>query len=510
MTAIASAARWARFGFAEGSYQRLLLAGACTGALSAVLIAVLARQLSPITAGLAVAGVGVVCGMMISPTFAVVMLTMSIPFEKLGRLNNNDQVVALSLSRILGVIALASLILHVCLRKKKLRFGTAFWLYTGYTLICFLSYAWANTPEDTFRDMFRVLGNLVFFFIIANVIRSYPMAKTIAIVWLVATIAAGGYSLVDYYYTRSNPISESQMDLTSMRFSTVVSDEGEIRYLGRGVLRMFGPTAHPTLFGVNMTMAVPFFIWAIRTSRGLLRYIWFGGLGITIVCIFLSNTRAVILLIAFVVLYAILRGLWRINAQTAVALLLLTLAAGAVIPKDIYQRALNFSLYTSTKSDSIRVRFKFWAVSWELIQHNWWGGIGVGDQTTVLKMIKDEDTGYLTSEGTRASAHNEFIWVMVEVGIFGYLLHWAFVWYVARSSFRAGKLFRARGNIEPYLFSLACQAVFLGILLFSLQSEVYHYPLKGWWLMAALSCSLYEVARNESLLRQETFSESPS
>jgi hypothetical protein len=156
------------------------------------------------------------------------------------------------------------------------------------------------------------------------------------------------------------------------------------------------------------------------------------------------------------------------------------------------------------------VRFKFWAVSWELIQHNWWGGIGVGDQTTVLKMIKDEDTGYLTSEGTRASAHNEFIWVMVEVGIFGYLLHWAFVWYVARSSFRAGKLFRARGNIEPYLFSLACQAVFLGILLFSLQSEVYHYPLKGWWLMAGLSCSLYEVARNESLLRQETFSESPS
>jgi hypothetical protein len=112
-------------------------------------------------------------------------------------------------------------------------------------------------------------------------------------------------------------------------------------------------------------------------------------------------------------------------------------------------------------------------------------------------MITDEDTGYLTSDGTRASAHNEYIWVMVEVGIFGYLFHWFFVGAATRSSFRAAKLFRQQRATDPYLFCLACQVLMIGVLFFALQTEVFHYPLKGWWLMAALSCNLLEVARQQ-------------
>jgi len=92
-----------------------------------------------------------------------------------------------------------------------------------------------------------------------NVIRTYGAARTAAIVWLFASMTAGIYSLVDYYYANPNPTTEASMGLTSNRFSTVESDAAEIRTLGTNVLRLYGTTAHPTLFGLNMTMAVPFF-----------------------------------------------------------------------------------------------------------------------------------------------------------------------------------------------------------------------------------------------------------
>jgi hypothetical protein len=37
----------------------------------------------------------------------------------------------------------------------------------------------------------------------------------------------------------------------------------------------------------------------------------------------------------------------------------------------------------------------------------------------------------------------------------------------------------------------------IGVLLFAVQSEEFHYPLKGWWLIAAVSCCMLEVARRQ-------------
>jgi hypothetical protein len=163
------------------------------------------------------------------------------------------------------------------------------------------------------------------------------------------------------------------------------------------------------------------------------------------------------------------------------------------VPEDVYRRALDISLYSS-KADGIRVRFKFWSKSWELVQQTWMHGIGVGDETTLQKMITDEDTGYLSTDGLRASAHNEYIWVMVEVGIIGYLFHWFFVGTVARASFRtASRLRWATGTSDQYRFMIACQILLVGVLLFAVQSEAFHYPLKAWWLIAAVSCAMLEA-----------------
>jgi hypothetical protein len=470
------------------------------GATGSLLLAVLASSLSPVVALLAIFGLLVAAAMMASPTFAIWVLCFSIPFERIGRFTENSDAVAVSVSRILGVITLASLLLHAALKGRKLRFGFTIALYAGYVALAFLSNAWAWTPEETFRDCFRVLGNLLFLLLGWNLIVTYADARRMVIVWLCASMAAGVYSLGDYYVSRNNPIAETEMGLTSTRLSAVVSDGAESRSINGNVNRLFGTTAHPTLFGWNNAMTIPFFFWIIRIRRPLWwRLFWSAGLIIAGACVVLSNTRAVFLLAAFVVLYPLTRKLLTFNFQGVIALIVIAAVAIPLIPSDVYRRSLDFSLYTAEKGDAIRVRFKFWEKSWELIQQTWWHGIGLGDQTTLQKMITDEDTGYLSTSGLKASAHNEYIWVMVELGIFGYLLFWGFVASVTGASFRAGSLLRRDPAMrEEYLLTVACQTLMIGTLLFAVQSEEFHYPLKAWWLTASISLAMLSRARQTS------------
>ena len=474
---------------------RLLLCAliGCGGSLA---FATLASGLSPFVALLAMTGMVLAVGMVASPTLAILMLCFSLPFERIGRLTNDVAPIAISASRIFGVIALVSLLVHATLRKKELRFGHVFALYAGYTGVALLTNVWAYSPEETFRSSFRILGNLMFFFLVWNLIRSYADAKRAVHVWLLASMAAAVFSLGNYYLTRGRPIAETEMGLTSTRLSSVVSDGAEVRSIGMNVNRLFGTTAHPTLFGLNNTMTIPFFLWAMRRQRGLWRLFWIGGLVLAIACIVLTNTRAVFLLAAITL---VLGFVWRLaDLRTFGVFVMLGLAAIPFVPDDVYRRSLDFSLYTSAKGDAIRVRFKFWSKSWELIQQTWIHGIGVGDETTLQKMITDEDTGYLSTAGLKASAHNEYIWVMVEVGIVGYLFHWGFVAAATRSAFRAASLFkRHSGHSEQYLFMIACQILLIGVLLFAVQSEEFHYPLKGWWLIAAVSCCMLDAARRQ-------------
>ncbi|WP_321471618.1 O-antigen ligase family protein [uncultured Paludibaculum sp.] len=494
-----------------GGTPQMLALAMLVGLSGSFVLAALATAVSPVKALIGVLGAAVAVAMMLFPELAVPILCLSLPFERIGRLTDDVDTVAVSASRILGLIALASLVLHAALRKKKLHFELPVFLYGGYVAIGLMSNAWAWTPEETYRDGFRILGNLLFFFLIINAVRDYATAKRVVILWLVASMAAGLYSLGEYYYApQTGQISESEMGLQSTRSTTVVTDLSEARSLGGGVRRLFGTTAHPTLYGLNMTMTLPFLLWAMRTNRGLWKVLCFAGILIAAYSVFLSNTRAVLLLAAFTVVFCLLRGLWRPNLQGVLALGLLAAAVLPFIPEDVYLRTLDPSLYTTSKGDSIRVRFKFWSKSWDLIGETWWHGIGNGDETTLQKMVTDEDTGYLSTQGLKASAHNEFIWVMVEVGIFGYLCFWGFVGYVTTAAFRAATLMRRAHAGEEYLFCLACQGLLIGIPMFAMQSEAFHYPLKAWWLVAPISCMMLRVARERVAVQRQELAEAVS
>ncbi len=125
-------------------------------------------------------------------------------------------------------------------------------------------------------------------------------------------------------------------------------------------------------------------------------------------------------------------------------------------------------------------------------------GIGVGNQDIIPAMITDEQGGRITPDGLKASAHNEFVWTMVEVGLFGWLLHYGFVAAVITASIKAGNFLKRLPDPESqdqYWLMKAVQIMLVVIPIFGVQSEVFHYPLKGWWFGAGLAWVFYLTTR---------------
>lgn len=141
-------------------------------------------------------GVGGVVGLVacvalfLWPSFAFLMVGASLPIERLGRITEDSQAFTLSMSRIVGLLALAALLVHMLARRWKVVVTPALFFYAGYTLMAAFTIVWARYPDDTIRDAQRILGNLLFYFYVINALRQYSMAKAVLIVWLVARWAA--------------------------------------------------------------------------------------------------------------------------------------------------------------------------------------------------------------------------------------------------------------------------------------------------------------------------------
>jgi hypothetical protein len=245
-------------------------------------------------------------------------------------------------------------------------------------------------------------------------------------------------------------------------------------------------------------MTLPFFAWVFRRERAIGKTLALVGFAIVCYCIFLSNTRAVFLLAAITLLLTVARGIWNLRIYALAGILLAMLCAMPFIPQDVYLRSLDPSLYFADKSDSIRIRFKMLDKSFELLQKHWVLGIGIGNQTIIPEMITDEPGGRITPDGVKASAHNEFVWSMVETGLFGWLLHWSFVVIVIAASFKAAKHYRQIPDAQDqYWLMLAAQIMLIVVVLFGVQTEVFHFSLKGWWFVAGICWALWETSKQE-------------
>jgi hypothetical protein len=76
------------------------------------------------------------------------------------------------------------------------------------------------------------------------------------------------------------------------------------------------------------------------------------------------------------------------------------------------------------------------------------------------------------------------------------VLHWAFVVLTVVTAFRcSARLKRDPHRRDEYWLLVAAQIMILLVPCFGIQSEVFHYALKGWWFIAGVTWVTWETVR---------------
>ena len=422
------------------------------------------------------------------PVLGLYLTAAVVPLERLGRFTDDSSAVTFSAMRVVGLLALGGLLVHAAVRRIRLRFGAPFWLYAVYAGFCLTTILHTTHRSGTIRACGAIIASLMFFFLVVNLARDYRLAERAVAVWLVATVLIGLYTIADWRLGEA-PIEEATIGETRHRFSTVWRDVSEWEHLG-GLKRAMGSTSHAAVYGINLILTLPFFAYLFRRRRRrTTRAALAAGAAVVAYNIFLTNTRAAILLAGLVVAMILAARLFRPRVPDVLVGLLVLVALLAVMPPSVYERVLDPDNYSFEASGTARIRLEYWKGGLEISRDHWLTGVGVGNQNVVPKYVK----GYGPKQTT---VHNEYLQTFMEVGVFGWLAHFGFVGLVLWQARRAARFYRSRPDAQPERwFLVAAQIAMVGVLIYGLQVDVFHFPLKGWWLIAGIASAMYLRAR---------------
>jgi len=471
------------------------LLAAVGGLVAGTTFVMLAGQASLLIALGVMAGIIVAGAIFVYPELGYYLTVLTIPIERLGRFSEDRAMATLSLGRFVGIFALGAFLLHALLKRWKLRTGAAVAVYAIYFVYGAITVAFSNDLQDGVRTAGQVASALVFVFLVINVARSWRLAKAGLVLWLVASLATGVWTVLNWHFeVVEGALGGQTVGASADKLSSVLDDRSPWDKLEGAVRRAQGPTSHPAVYGINMVMTLPFWLFLFRVHRSRSLRIAIGlALLVTLYAIFLTNTRAAVAVTLGVFAVAVLRGLVRVTPGGVIALMVAGSLMLFAIPNDVWTRVLDVGRYASgANQGTLELRFRFWNAALTGIGERPWFGHGLGNQLVVPALVRDVEV-------TRISAHNEFLNTMLEVGLVGWVLMFGAVFLFVRASFQAATLFRQLpGRSEQYWFMIAAQLTLLSALFYGIQVDVFHFPLKGWWLIAALSWSLLLLAQEDT------------
>jgi len=466
--------------------------GLLTGAMAGPLLVLLAAASSPYVAAAVILGAVGAMALVSSPSTTVLLTAAVVPFERLGRFSNDAQVVTFSLMRLVGALAVATLAIHWFIGRRRLKFTKPFLLYSGYILIAIVSLYNTTDPAKGVQQCAAMVGNALFFLLIINVVSRKEQVRRPVILWLATTLAVGIFCIYQWY----SPNAEVHMDrfvnsglrTTDERFSTVMEDYGEFETMGI-VRRALGPTSSPPVYGINIILALPFYVYLARTAK----IVWmriFCGAGLIVGCynVILTNTRAAVVTLVVAMACMAATRLVRMNFIGIVGAMIVAALIVPFLPSALYDRIFQISNYTIDRSATLRIRLLYWQTAVDIFAEHWLLGCGIGNQNELPARLKN------VAGPANTTVHNEYIETLLETGIIGYPVMVSFIVVLYRRCRRAEQLFSEQGDAATARFLTAARVGFYAVLFYGLQLDVLHFTLKGWWLSMGLCTALGEIA----------------
>lgn len=454
----------------------------------------LASLSSPFAAAAAVAASVLAGAIVIWPSLGFFLTAAVVPLERIGRLTDDSSMYGFSLMRAVGLITLAGVLLHRMLLRQPLKVSRPLVLYAGYVAVGLLTLSYTTDWAYGVRAAAAALGNLMFLFVVTNVVRSTGQARTAIVCWLAATAAIGIFTIYQWH----NPaavISEDRFQSTGERtgderFSTVLSDKSEYQLLDE-TPRALGSTSHPAVYGINVILTLPFYAYLFRTERTRwMRAVVLLGGAVACYNIVLTNTRAAVITLGVALTLIVVTGLVRLSVRLILAGAVVAALCLPLAPASLYNRIFSASSYTVAGSDTLRARFLYWTEALSILTdgNNWAFGIGLGNQSELPRRLSARI--YMPPNST---VHNEYLQSLMETGFAGYALLIAFMASLYRRCVNGERQQRMGGDHATADIMAAARVAFLCVLFYGTQVDVLHFPLKGWWLAMGLAIVVSEM-----------------
>ena len=191
-------------------------------------------------------------------------------------------------------------------------------------------------------------------------------------------------------------------------------------------------SGHKNLFACFLFLVSGFFIYGFLQSTKLWKYIFISLIIICFALIILLQTRAVwmgmvatlFLTLVFVSLKWIKSGL-KLKFKTvftSIGILFCLLGLVVFILYKTDSLALFFSrmnVFNFSKSASGIERLAVWAKTIDLIKENFWFGVGAGNWQITYTKFSISGVSEALEGATFQRPHNDFLWILSEIGIFG-------------------------------------------------------------------------------------------
>lgn len=265
--------------------------------------------------------------------------------------------------------------------------------------------------------------------------------------------------------------------------------------------RVYSTLMNPNLLGGYLLPIFPLAVVAAIVWKHPGRFLAAATALVAPICIWFTYSRGAFLGLAATVMTFLVLGLslsWpKIKASRKLQLgvgLGLAAVFGAVVLRIATNPALQTriaSIFTLRGHSSNSFRMNVWMGVWDMIQHNWLWGIGVGN-AAFRKMY----SLFMISGFEALGAYNVFLEVWAELGIFGLLIFlWLLVAFVGRALYTFW-----RGAGEARWWAAAIVAALVGTFVLGMVDTVFYRPAVQlqFWLLLAMIVALAPKERPSS------------
>ncbi len=371
-------------------------------------------------------------------------------------------------------------------------------LVAGMVFLCMVSLLARSLYTRNFKwkkDGMGFLVAVMIFVFLASVLKSFGVSKSIQVFLMYMLFMA-------FYFVVINTVKTEKMykDLMTVFVlsATLVSIYGFCQYLfGWNVnqawmdeemfedikMRIYSTLENPNVLGEYLLLAIPMSVGLMWTKKKWLSKIFYiGTTGILFLALILTFSRGcwIGLMVTAAAFVTFVSGkLW--------GLLLLALPVlPFVIPESIIKR---FTSVGNMEDTSTSYRVFIWMGTFALLKDYWFGGIGMG-QEAFTKIYP-----FYSYNGIVAPhAHNTFLQLWVETGIWG-LLVFVFIMFMY-FKYTAGIMKQNKKGSEIHTLSVALSSGILGFLVQSMfDNTFYNYRVfMIFWLVLAMTMSAPQTA----------------